>query len=121
MKLTDQEFERQFQELYAFYEMRNPEKIHDFIRENEGLFTLLNETKPHLINQFPHGKFELQAHDDITGEGYHKLYVNIFVDDETFENGFMDGIHEVHGKLIPLKKELDLMMKLIFMPGVEGY
>ena len=121
MKLTNTEFEKQFQELSNFYEMRNNEEIHEFIQQNEGLIQLLNETKPHLLNRFPNGEFELQAHEDITGEGCDKLYVNIFVDDITFNNGFMDGIHEIHGKLIPLEKELNLMMKLILMPGVKGY
>ena len=101
--------------------MRNPAEIYEFIKENEGLITLLHETKPHLLEKFPNGEFELQAHKDITGEGYHKLYINIFVDDETFNNGFMSGIHEVHEKIIPLKKDLDLMMKLVLMPGVIGY
>ena len=121
MKPTNIEFEKQFNELNKAYKMRNPQKIHEFIQQNKGLIKLLNETKPHLLDEFPNGEFELQAHDDITGEGYHKLYINIFVDDETFNNGFMDGIHEVHEKIIPLKKELDLMMKLILMPGVKGY
>ena len=70
-----------------------------------------------LIKEFPKGKFELQQQNDITREGYHKLYINIFVDDETFENGFMNGIHRVPSKIIPLKKELNLMMKLVLMPG----
>ena len=121
MKPRTIEFEKQFQKLNKSYEMRNPKEIHDFIKENEGLILLLNETTPHLINKFPNGEFELQAHDDITGEGYHKLYINIFVDDETFNNGFMDGIHDIHDKIIPLEKELDLKMKLILMPGVKGY
>jgi len=47
--------------------------------------------------------------------------VNIFVDDETFNNGFMSGIHEIHEKIIPLEKEMNLKMKLILMPGVKGY
>ncbi len=121
MNLTDIEFEKEFQELNNLYEMRNPKKIHEFIKENKGLIKLLNETKPHLINKFPNGEFELQAHDDISGEGYNKLYINIFVDDETFNNGFMDGIHEIHAKIIPTEKELNLRMKLILMPGVRGY
>lgn len=121
MKLSNNEFEEEFSKLNNIYEMRNPEKIHDFIRQNEGMIRLLNETKPHLTDKFPNGEFELQAHDDITGEGYHKIYINIFVDDETFNNGFMTGIHEIHDKIIPLEKELDLMMKLILMPGVKGY
>ena len=121
MKLTNREFEKQFPELNNFYEMRNDEEIHDFIRENEGLIQILNEAKPHLLNKFPNGEFELQSHEDITGEGCNKLYVNIFVDDETFNNEFKDGIHEIHGKIIPLEKELNLLMKLVLMPGVKGY
>ena len=121
MKLSNNEFEEQFNKLNDLYEMRNPKKIHDFIRQNEGLIRLLNETRQYLTDKYPNGEFELQAHDDITGEGYHKIYINIFVDDETFNNGFMDGIHEIHDKIIPIEKELDLMMKLILMPGVKGY
>lgn len=121
MKFTEAEFEKEFEKLNNFYEMRNPPKIHDFIKQNNGLITLLNETKPYLTSKFPNGEFELQANDDITGEGHHKIYINIFVDDETFNNGFMDGIHEIHGKIMPLEKELNLMMKLILMPGVKGY
>ena len=121
MELTKTEFEKQFQKLNKTYEMRNPKEIRKFIKENPRLIILLNKTKPHLISRFPNGEFELQAHEDITGERYHKLYVNIFVDDETFNNGFLDGIHEIHNKIIPLEKELDLMMKLILMPGVKGY
>lgn len=121
MNLGNVEFEKQFQELNNTYTMRNPEKIHDFIKENDGLIKLLNKTKPHLITKFPHGEYELQAHEDITGEGCDKLYVNIFVDDETFNNGFMSGIHEIHEKIIPPEKEMNLKMKLILMPGVKGY
>ena len=101
--------------------MRNAEKIRDFVQNNKGMIHLLYETEHHLIKEFPKGKFELQQQNDITGEGYHKLYINIFVDDETFENGFMNGIHRVPSKIIPLKKELNLMMKLVLMPEVKGY
>jgi hypothetical protein len=121
MKFTKQEFEKEFENLNNFYTMRNPEEVHNFIKENEGLIELLNETKPHLLKKFPNGEFELQAHDDITGEEYHKIYLNIFVDDETFNNGIMEGIHEVHGQILPLKRDLDLIMKLVLMPGVKGY
>lgn len=121
MNLTNEEFETEFNELNKFYKMRNPKEIHDFIKNNNGLIALLNETESHLMHKFPKGEFELQAHDDITGEGYHKLYVNIFVDEERFNNGFMDDIHDVHNEIMPLEKELDLMMKLVLMPGVKGY
>ena len=50
MKLTNTEFEKQFQELSNFYEMRNNEEIHEFIQQNEGLIQLLNEIKPHLVS-----------------------------------------------------------------------
>ncbi|MBE6489809.1 MAG: hypothetical protein E7Z83_03005 [Methanobrevibacter sp.] len=121
MIITNTDFEKEFQELNNIYTMRNPKKIHEFIKENEGLLKLLNETHPYLISKFPNGEFELQAHEDITGEGYHKIYINIFVDDETFNNGFMDGIHEIHEKIIPIEKEMNLMMKMILMPGIKGY
>ncbi|WP_407408922.1 hypothetical protein [Methanobrevibacter sp.] len=101
--------------------MRNPKKIHEFIKENKGLIRLLNETQPYLNSRFPNGEFELQAHEDITGEGYPKLYINIFVDDETFNNRFMDEIHKIHEKIIPIEKEMNSMMKLILMPGIKGY
>ena len=121
MNLTNEEFETEFNKLNRFYRMRNPKEIRDFIKNNKGLIALLNETEPHLLHKFPKGEFEIQAHNDITGEGYHKLYVNIFVDEERFNNGFMDDIHDVDDKIIPIKKELDLMMKLVLMPGVKGY
>ena len=121
MNLTNEEFETEFNKLNRFYRMRNPKEIRDFIKNNKGLIALLNDSEPHLLHKFSKGEFELQAHNDITGEGYHKLYVNIFVDEERFNNGFMDDIHDVDDKIIPIKKELDLMMKLVLMPGVKGY
>ncbi len=33
----------------------------------------------------------------------------------------MYGIHEIHGKIIPIEKEMNLMMKMKLMPGIKGY
>ena len=120
MKMTDIEFEEKFSKLNDFYELNNPKKIHCFIKKNDNIFELLDKTKPYLKTTFPQGSFELEVYCDLTGEGNHSLLVNIHVDDETFNNGFMHKINHVNMRILPIQKKLNILSEFALMPGVRN-
>ena len=108
------------------------EKFDEFIKkynngeieyENTPLddaYELLEKAKPYLKETFPQGEFELELYCDLSGEGDHSLLVNIHVDDETFNNGFMFKIHHVNRKILPLQKKLNIYSEFGLMPGVRN-
>ncbi|WP_405268236.1 hypothetical protein [Methanobrevibacter sp.] len=120
MRLTETEFEENFKNLYDSYKIKNPSEVKGFIKNNENLFELLDKTKIHLNETFPQGLFELEVYYDLSGEGNDSLLVNIYVDEETFNNGFTDKILDIDMKILPLQKELDLLMKLCLMEGISS-
>ena len=113
-------FEKNFSRLTEFYELKNPKKIHDFIKMHENPLELLDEAKPYLLETFPQGEFELEMYCDLSGEEDHSLLVNIHVDDETFNNGFMHKIHHVNMKILPIQKKLNIFSEFGLMPGVRN-
>ena len=82
------------------------------------LLELLDKIKPYLKESFPEGEFELEVYYDLSGEGNDHLLLNIYVDNETFNNGFMEKIINIDMKILPMKKEMNLVMALNLMPGV---
>lgn len=120
MKNNNEEFEKKFSKLNEFYELTEPNKIHCFIKRHENLLELLDKTKPYLKETFPQGEFELEMYCDLSGEGDHSLLVNIHVDDETFNNGFMLKIHHVNMKILPIQKKLNILSEFGLMPGVRN-
>ena len=120
MPMNENEFEEKFSKLGKFYEITNPSKVHCFIKKHENLLELLEKAKPYLKETFPQGEFELELYCDLSGEGDHSLLVNIHVDDETFNNGFMFKIHHVNRKILPLQKKLNIYSEFGLMPGVRN-
>lgn len=120
MTMKKTEFEEKFSKLYDFYEITEPRKVLCFIEKHENILELLDKAKPHLKETFPQGEFELEVFCDMSGEGDHSLLVNIHVDDETFNNGFMYKIHHVNMKILPLQKKLNIYSEFGLMPGVRN-
>ena len=119
MKTNSEEFDKHFSKLEEFYELSEPQKVYCFIKKHEKLMDLLEITEPHLKETFPYGKFELEVYCDLSGEGNHSLLLNIHVDNETFNNGFSEKIHEINTKIRPMKKEMNLLMELVLTAGVR--
>lgn len=120
MTIENIQLENEFKTLTEFYEFKNSENVYDFIRQNEKLIDLLNETKIHLKESFPHAKFELEMYYDLIGEGNDHLLLNIYVDKSTFNNGFVDEIYNIDMKILPLQKEMDLVMALNLIPRIKS-
>jgi hypothetical protein len=120
MVMENNEFEEKFSSLYDFYEITEPKKVHCFIKKHENILELLDESKHYLKETFPQGEFELEVYCDLSGEEAHSLLVNIHVDDETFNNGFMFKIHHVNMKILPLQKKLNILSEFGLMPGVRN-
>ena len=120
MEINNNKFEEKFLQLNEFYEFNKPKKVRCFIKKHENLLELLEKTKPYLKETFPHGEFELEVYCDLSGEGDHSLLINIHVDDETFNNGFSEKIHDVNTQIYPIKKDLNLLMERVLMPGVRN-
>lgn len=112
-------FEDRFHKLSEFYILIKEENIYEYIKDNKNLIDLLNITRPHLKEAFPQGKFELEMFHDLSGEGNDHLLLNIYVDHETFNNGFMDKIYDIDMKILPFQKEMGLVMALNLMPRLN--
>ena len=119
MATTNIQFENEIRKLNEFYKFKNPKNVSEFIKQNEKLIDLLNESKIHLIETFPQGIFELEMYYDLSGEKLNHLLLNIYVDAETFNNGFMDKIHYVDMKILPMQKKLNLTLALNLMPRLK--
>lgn len=120
MNSENLEFENEFKKLNEFYELKKPENIHQYMKNNKKLIELLNVTKNYLKEAFPKGTFELEMYYDLNGDCADHLLLNIFVDRETYNNGFIDKIFDIDMKILPLQKEMDLLMALNLIPRIKS-
>ncbi|WP_407423942.1 hypothetical protein [Methanobrevibacter sp.] len=62
----------------------------------------------------------MELYCDLIGEEDHSLLLNIHVDDETFNNGFMYKLHYVNMKILPIQKKLNLLAEIFLMLRVRN-
>lgn len=102
-------FDEEFVHLKEFYRMNNENEIRNFIKQNPGLIILLGAYKNSLKKYFSNAIFELKFDPDISGSWFDLLELNVWVDENTFNNGSMDYILSIDKELFDLRKKLNLL------------
>lgn len=106
-------FDREFNKLKEFYILDSEKEVHDFIKIHPGIILLLNEFKISLKEYFPNGYFELKFGPDLSGTWFDLLELNVWVDEETFNNGACGHVNSINRKFRPLRRKLDLLGEVL--------
>lgn len=106
-------FNQEFDNLKEFYQFNNEREISSFIRLNPGLIILLNEYKKSLRRYFSDAVFELEFDPDSSGNWFDLIVLNVWIDEETFNNGSMECILSIDRELRPLRAKLNLLGELV--------
>ena len=122
-KLEEDEelFDREYDKLGDFFNLRHYEKVHDFIKDNTGIIVLLNELKPRLSKTFPTGKFDLVLNTDYEYSDWSIVVLYVKVDEYTFDNGVMDDINKITFDFIPLRRKLDVLPDFAIWPALYNW
>ena len=122
-KLEEDEelFDREYDKLCDFFNLRHYEKVHDFIKDNTGIIVLLNELKPRLSKTFPTGKFDLVLNTDYEYSDWSIVVLYVKVDEYTFDNGVMDDINKITFDFIPLRRKLDVLPDFAIWPALYNW
>lgn len=118
LKNDDVLLNNEFNNLSNFYILKNKSEVFDFIFHYPELIIVLENMTNSLKNNFPDGEFELYIDRDFeTSE--ESLIVDIKVDEYTFDNGIMEGIHTVNKEFRKLKRNLGVISKIFLMPALN--
>ena len=122
-KLEEDEelFDREYDKLGDFFNLRHYEKVHDFIKDNTELIVLLNELKHRLSKAFPTGKFDLVLNTDYEYSDWSIVVLYVKVDEYTFDNGVMDDINKITFDFIPLRRKLDVLPDFAIWPALYNW
>ena len=118
LEVDDELFDKEYDKLGDFYNLRHYWKVHDYIAEHKGLIVFLNKLKPRLIDSFPTGKFDLILNTDFEYSDWSYILLYIKVDDYTFNNGVMEDIKKITFDFIPLRRKLGVMSDLSLRPAL---
>lgn len=106
-------FEKEFKNLKEFYILNSEKELYDFIKIHPGIIILLNKFEPSLKHHFPNAFFELEFNQDLSGNWFDLIMLNIWIDEYTFNNGSADSIRSIRNEFWDLRKKLDLLGELI--------
>ena len=120
LKNDEKFFNYEFNHLKEFYEFKDESEVYGFIEKSPELIIVLDEMKNSLKNKFPEAEFELLIDNDyeISEE---TLVLDIKVDEYTFDNGIMEGIHAINGEFRLLNQKLGVVSKIFLMPALFTY
>ena len=118
LEVDDELFDKEYDKLGDFYNLRHYWKVHDYISEHKGLIVFLNKLKPRLIDSFPTGKFDLILNTDFEYPDWATVILFVKVDEYTFDNGVMEDIDKIFFDFLPLQQKLGVMPNLAIWPAL---
>ena len=118
LEVDDELFDKEYDKLGDFYNLRHYWKVHDYIAEHKGLIVFLNKLKPRLIDSFPTGKFDLILNTDSEYPDWATVILFVKVDEYTFDNGVMEDIDKIFFDFLPLQQKLGVMPNLAIWPAL---
>ena len=118
LEVDDELFDKEYDKLGDFYNLRHYWKVHDYIAEHKGLIVFLNKLKPRLIDSFPIGKFDLILNTDFEYPDWATVILFVKVDEYTFDNGVMEDIDKIFFDFLPLQQKLGVMPNLAIWPAL---
>ena len=111
-------FENEFNNLKKFYILNGEKEVHDFIKINPGIILLLKEFEPSLKDYFPNSYFELKFGPDLSGSWFDLLELNIWMDEETFDNGSSEYVRLINKEFRPLRRKLNLLGEVLILKRI---
>ena len=111
-------FNKNFEKLGEFYNLRHHDKILNHIKKHKGLIVVLNKLQPYLIKTFPNARFDLIYYTDPEVNELSQVILYIKVDEYTFHNGAMEEIDAIDFKFIPLMQKLNVIANFSMMPAL---
>ncbi len=114
---TQSNGERLMQISNNFY-LKSPEKIEEFIQENEKTIEIINAIEPQLLKYFPQSKYSLEVSDELGWTTETKLLLNIQVKDRMFFNGMVDHMNRIYKEIEPLTE--DILCPVVLFPEIEN-
>ncbi|WP_292608203.1 hypothetical protein [Methanobrevibacter sp. UBA188] len=118
LEVDDELFDKEYDKLGDFYNLRHYWKVHDYIAKHKGLIVFLNKLKPRLIDSFPTGKFDLILNTDFEYPDWATVILFVKVDEYTFDNGVMEDIDKIFFDFLPLQQKLGVMPNLAIWPAL---
>lgn len=112
-------FDEKFEALGDYYNIDSPSEVKDFLKENTGIFVLLDEVKPYLNQTFADEEYCLEMVYDPECECCNHLVLRIYVSSERFHNGVSDDIEHVRKNIRPLRRQYKVLSEFAINPGVR--
>ena len=116
----DINFDERFQALGEFYKIDYPYEVREFLKDNQGIFVLLEEVKPYLMESFFNDSYNLEMVYDPECEDENHLVLRIYVSRERFRNGVHEDIEHVREKLRPLRRKYHVLSEFAVRAGVKN-
>ena len=102
-------FYQEFNNLKEFYTFNDENEILEFIMLHPGIIVLLNAYEEYLKKYFSNAIFELKFDSDPSGTWFDLIVLNVWIDEETFNNGSINYISSINRELRPLRRKLNLL------------
>lgn len=114
------DFEAKFQEVGEYYNIDSPAEVREFLKDNAGIFALLDEAKPYLEDIFSDDRYCLEMVYDPECTSCNHLALMIYVPLERYRNGVSEDIEEIRYNLRPLRRELKVFTKFAVRADIEN-
>ena len=113
-------FDEKFDALGEYYEMKSPNEIRNFLKDNTGIFVLLDEVKPYLKQSFYNNQYSLEMVYDPECESCNHLVLRIYVSSKRFQNGVSEEIEYVRKNLRPFRRKYGVLSEFAIQAGVKN-
>lgn len=100
------------------YELKSPNDIEEFIKNNQITLKLLESIKRPLNDNFPNSKITLEVYDELEWTDDTKLLVNINVSEKMFFNGILSNFNLVYQEIQPILDEY--VSTIVLFPEIEN-
>lgn len=100
------------------YELKSPNDIEEFIKNNQITLKLLESIKRPLNDNFPNSRITLEVCDELEWTDDTKLLVNINVSEKMFFNGILSNFNLVYQEIQPILDEY--VSTIVLFPEIEN-
>lgn len=84
------------------FEFKSPEKIKEFIKDNERTVEIINAIEPQLYKHFPKSRYSLEVCENLNWTSETKLLLNVNINEETFFNGMLNHFNDIYSEIEPI-------------------
>ena len=111
-------FEKEFSSLNRYFKIESDLEVKEFLKDNVGIFLILDEIKPYLDEYFLDDEYCLELIQDPEIEDYTQLVLRVYVSEYRFNNGVREDINYIRKEISPLRREFKIFTEFALRPGV---